>query len=128
MLQHPVDEAKGLGFLSRHEIVPLAGGGDGLNALTAVFGQNPVHPLLDGLQALHVDSHIGDLALGAGGGLVNHNLGIGQGHPLALGARAQQERAHGGRHADADGRYITLDVLHGVVNRHTGCDAAGSPG
>ena len=55
---------------------------------------------------------------------MNHDLGIGQRHTLALGARAQQEGTHGGRHADADGRYITLDVLHGVVNRHTGCDAA----
>ena len=36
----------------------------------------------------------------------------------------EQERAHGGRHADADGRHIAFDVLHGVIDGHSGGDAA----
>jgi len=55
---------------------------------------------------------------------VDHHLGIGQGDTLALGAAGQQERTHAGSHADADGGYITLDVLHGVIDRHTGRYAA----
>ena len=69
---------------------------------------------------LHIDLHIGDLTLGAGGGLVDHHLGVGQSDALALGAGGQQERAHAGSHADADGRHIALDILHGVVDGHAG--------
>ena len=36
-------------------------------------------------------------------------------------ARGQQKRAHGGRLADADGRYRGLDIAHGVKDRHAGC-------
>ena len=46
-----------------------------------------VHPLLDDLQTLEMDGHIGDLALGAGGGLMDHDLRVGQRQTLALGAR-----------------------------------------
>ena len=41
--------------------------------------------LLDAQEVLYVDLHIGDLALGAGGGLMDHNLRIGKGDALALG-------------------------------------------
>ena len=68
--------------------------------------------------------HVGDLALGPGGGLVDHDLRVGQGQALALGPGGQQERAHGGGHADADGGYVALDILHGVVNGHAGSDGA----
>ena len=55
---------------------------------------------------------------------MNHNLRVGQRHPLALGARAEQESTHGGGHAHGDGGHITLDVLHGVVDGHARSDAA----
>ena len=58
------------------------------------------------------------LALGAGGGLMDHDLRVGQGDALALGAGAQQERAHTGSHADADGGHVALDILHGVIDGH----------
>ena len=51
--------------------------------------------LLDPQEVLHVDLHIRDLALRARGGLVDHNLGVGQRDPLALGAGGQQESSHG---------------------------------
>ena len=69
---------------------------------------------------LHIDLHIGDLALGAGGGLMDHHLCVGQGDTLTLSAGGQQECAHTGSHADADGRNIALDILHGVINSHAG--------
>ena len=55
---------------------------------------------------------------------MDHDLGIGQRHTLALGAGAQQKRAHRSRQTDADGRDIALNVLHGVVDGHTCGDAA----
>ena len=50
---------------------------------------------------------------------MDHDLRVGQRHALALGPRSQQEGAHAGRHTNADGGDITLDVLHGVINGHS---------
>ena len=65
-----------------------------------------------------MDADIRRLALGAAAGLMDHNLAVGQRKALALGAGSQQERAHAGRHAHADGGHVALDILHGIVNRH----------
>ena len=48
---------------------------------------------------------------------MDHDLRIGQGDPLAFGAGGQEEGAHGGRHTDADGGHIRLDILHRVIDR-----------
>ena len=50
---------------------------------------------------------------------MNHDLRVGQRHPLALGPCGQKESTHAGSHADADGGDIALDVLHGVINGHS---------
>ena len=71
-----------------------------------------------------MDGHIGDLSLGAGRGLVNHDLRVGQGQTLALGAGGQQERTHAGSHAHADGGHVALDILHGVIDGHAVGDGA----
>ena len=66
------------------------------------------------------------LALEAARGLVDHDPRVGQRHPLARLAGHQDERAHRGGHAHADGGHRALDVLHGVVDRQAaGHDAAG---
>ena len=62
-------------------------GGDLLNGLPGVVRQNAVQLLLDVSQhVLSVDGHIGDLALRPGGGLMDHDLRVGQRQALALGA------------------------------------------
>ncbi len=55
---------------------------------------------------------------------MDHNLGVRKRNTLALGARGEQERTHARRHTDADGGHIALDILHGIVNCHTGSNAA----
>ena len=57
---------------------------------------------------------------------MNHYLGVGQNHPLALGTAGQQEGAHAGSHAQADGGHVAFHKLHGVVNSHAG--GHGAPG
>ena len=52
---------------------------------------------------------------------MDHDLGVGQGQPLALGPGGQQERPHGGGQSDADGGHVALDILHGVIDGHAGC-------
>ena len=55
---------------------------------------------------------------------MDHDLGVGQGEALALGAAGQQERTHRGGHAHADGGDVTLDILDGIVDGHTCADGA----
>ena len=115
-----IDQAEGKCLLCRHEVVALTGGGDLFHTLAGVLGQNMIHPLLNGLESLHVNRHIGDLSLGTGGGLMDHDLRVGQSHTLTLSTCRQQESAHRRSHAHTNGGNITLDVLHGVVDSHTG--------
>ena len=91
---------------------------DLLGRLAGVACHDLVQILLDPQEMLHIDLHVRDLALRSGRGLMDHDLGIGQGNALALGAGGQQERAHGCGHAHADGGHIALDVLHGVIDGH----------
>ena len=69
-----------------------------------------------------MDFDFGGLTLGAAQRLVDHDLGVGQGEALALLAGRQQESAHAGRHADAQGGHVGLDEVHGVENRHARAD------
>ena len=55
---------------------------------------------------------------------MDHDLSVGQSEPLALGAAGQQECAHRGSHAHADGGDIALDILDGIVDGHTRADGA----
>ena len=55
---------------------------------------------------------------------MDHDLSVGQRKTLALGAAGQQERAHGGCHAHADGGDIALDIPHGIVDGHARTDGA----
>ena len=59
-------------------------------------------------------------ALRAAGRLVDHDFRIRQSEALALRAAGKQERSHAGRHTHTDRGYITLDILHRVIDRHTG--------
>jgi len=43
--------------------------------------------------------------------------GVGQRITLAFGARAQYDRAHRSRQADADGGYVRAHELHSVIDR-----------
>ena len=62
------------------------------------------------------DLDVGGLAAGAAAGLVQHDRGVGQGSPVALGAG--REDHGGGSHglANADGVHRRLDVAEGVGN------------
>ena len=90
MLQHPVNEAERLSLFGTHKVVALASCGNFFHTLAGVVCQDPVHTSLDDLQALQVNGHIRDLTLRTGRGLVDHDLGVGQSHPLALGTGAKQ--------------------------------------
>src|SRR3954463_1676796 len=88
-------------FFGSHEKVPVGVPGDGLNGLAGVLGEDLVQPGLQIEDFLGVDLDIGDLALEAARGLVNHDARVGQAKALAVVARRQQRRAHARRLADA---------------------------
>ena len=70
------------------------------------------------------DVDVGRHALRPPGGLVEHNPRVGQGVATARRPAGQQEAAHAGRLAHADGVDVGMDVLHGVVHGHPGRDDA----
>lgn len=55
---------------------------------------------------------------------MDHDAGVGQGAALAGGTRSEEEGAHGGGLADAEGADGGADVLHGVVDGEAGGDDA----
>ena len=119
-----VDDAVGLCLFGSHKVVTLTIAFDGLNILTGILGKNCVEFLLDLKNLLGLNLNVGTLAAAAAGGLVYHDLGIGQSNTLALCTGGQQKRTHGCGHADTNGGHIRLDVLHGVIYRKTRADTA----
>ena len=66
----------------------------------------------------------GSLAAEAGRRLMHHDPGVGKRVALAGRAGAEQELAHRGGKAEADGGHVTADELHGVVDGHARGDRA----
>ena len=56
--------------------------------------------------------------------LVDHDASVGEGTSLSRSTGTEQEGSHTSRHAEADGRHVAGDVLHGIVNGHSGTDRA----
>src|SRR6185437_6793330 len=104
------------GFLGGHKEVPLGIVVNLLVGLPAMVGQNLIQPAYRAKNPprLHFDIRGG--ALEARAALVNHDLGIGKGVPLPLGARGKEHRGHTGAHSHAVGLDIGLDLLHSVVD------------
>ena len=119
-----VDDSVVDGLLGRHEEIPVAVRLDLVLGLVAVFGNVGVEDLPDEQNLLGLDLDIGGLSLGSSQRLVDHDAGVGQRPSLALGAGTQQKGTHRGGHSEADGGNITGDVLHGVVDGHTGRDGS----
>jgi hypothetical protein len=89
-----------------------------------VLGDALGHEPLDVRELLGLDGDVGGLALEPARGLVHHDPGVGQRVALALGAGAQQELAHRGGEAHADGGHVGADEVHRVVDGHAGRDRA----
>ena len=125
-----IDQAVILGLLRGHIVVAVGIPLHNFQRLAGVFAEHTVHLFLDGHNMIGMNLDVGSLpgksaVLAAGNQrLVNEDLRIGQRKPLALSAAGQQERAHGGSHAHADGGDIALDVFHRVVDGHTVRDGA----
>ena len=84
-----------------------------------MFGNEFVQPILEFEDPFSADFDVRGLPLGAAHDLVDHDLGVGKNKPFPLSAGSQQDGRHGGRHADANGLHVGLDVLHGVVDGQT---------
>ncbi len=65
-----------------------------------------------------MDFDVRRLALETAQWLVNHHARVRQAETLTLGTGGQQECAHAAGLANAGGRHVRLDELHGVVDRH----------
>ena len=114
-----VDQAVGFCLLGRHIIVALGIPLDHFQGLTGAFAHNGVELFPHTNDMVGGDLDISSLALQtAHQRLMDHDLGIGQCDTLALGTGREQKCAHAGSHTHADGGYVALDVVHGVIDRH----------
>jgi hypothetical protein len=114
--EDPVDQAVFQG-LPRREIGHAVGIlRELLHAAAGVVGEHLQHHALVVQHFLGADLDVAGLAAGTGAGLVQHDRGVGQGGPVALGARREDHR--GGAHglADADGVHRRLHVADGVAD------------
>jgi hypothetical protein len=120
-----VDEAVLFGILGGHVVVAVDVLEDLLDGLLRRGLVDARQHAPRGDQVAGGDLHVGGLAADLlDPGLVDQDLGVGQGDALARGAAGQQDRAHRGGHAGADRRDVGLDQLHGVVDRQSGRHAA----
>ena len=119
-----VDQAVGAGFLGRHEAVAIGILLQPLEGLPRVLLIDLVELLFHADEFFRVDQDFGGGSFHARQGLMDHDAAVRQGVALALGAGGEQQRAHAGALADAVGRDVAGDPLHGVVNRQPGGHAA----
>ena len=121
-LHNLIDDAVIDRLLRRHEEIAIAILLDLVLGLIAVLRNVRVEDLPNEQNLLGLDLNVGRLSLRTAEGLVDHNSRVGQSAALALGAGTEEEGAHRRGHAEADGRHVAGDVLHGVVNGHAGRD------
>src|SRR5688572_8919762 len=122
--QHLVHDAVLYRVLGTHEKVALGVAPDDLDRLLGVLCKNFIQPLAQVKDLLGVDLDVGGLALEAAHRLMDHDARVGQGEALVRVARGHQQRAHAGGLADAQGRDVGFDELHGVVDRQSRRDRA----
>jgi len=120
LFEHLVDQAEGLGLVGGEEFVALDILLDLLERLAGIMGHELVHPVADAQDLAGLDLDVASHALGAAGRLVDHDPRVGERDPHARLAGGEQEGAHRGGLADADGADLRPDILHGVVDRHAG--------
>ena len=87
-----------------------------------MFGQELVEFDFQFEQLFGMDFDVGSLTTQAAADerLVNHYTTVGQGEAFAFGTGGKQECTHAGGLAEAQGGYVGLDEVHGVVDRHAG--------
>eukprot|EP00968_Pinguiococcus_pyrenoidosus_P001004 scaffold48_cov311-Pinguiococcus_pyrenoidosus.AAC.199 len=124
LLEHCVHYAKGLGLLDIHVRVPIHHALDLLQGLARVVVVQLIESSPGADDLFGLDRDVRGHALSAPAGLVQHDLGIGQGEALLRSTRREQERAHGRRLPHADGADLGTDVLHRVVDGQASRDQA----
>jgi hypothetical protein len=100
-VEHLIDQAVFLRLLGAHIPVPLGLELNLLDRLTGMLGQDTVDRLFGPEDLLGLDLDIGGLSGHAAPRLVQHDLGVGQGEPAALGTRRQNDGPAGLCPADA---------------------------
>src|SRR5205085_11184731 len=96
--------------------------GNSIQRLARVFGQDFVQHLAVAKNLVGLNFDVGDLALHAAVGLVQHDPRVGQGETLAFAAAGEQDRSSAGRLPVAVRADGAREHLHRVVDRQGGGD------
>ena len=123
-MQHFIDQAILEGLISGHIPIPFGLAGDFFHRLAGMPGENFVDHRLGLKDLLGLDFDIGGLPADAPPGLVQHDLGVGQGVPFTFRARRQDDGRSGLGPADTIRRYRRANETHCVIDRHRVVHAA----
>src|SRR3989344_5950744 len=115
-LDYLIHQAVMLGLLRRKGEIAVGILFDPGNALAGVLGEYLVQAVLHFKYLPRGYLHFRRLALHAAHDLVQEYLPARQREALALLARTQKHRAHGSRHAYANGGHVRFHVLDGVID------------
>ena len=109
-----IDEAVGLGFFSRHEIIPFRILLDDIQRLSCMLRQDAVQFLAHAQDFTGVDFDFRRLTLDTAERLVDHDLRVRKGETLAFGTSCQEDRGHAGSDDTAGAIDIQVDILVGI--------------
>src|SRR5206468_7464418 len=118
-LNYFVHQTVRLRLLSGHIIIAVRIEPHLFLGFTGVLGDDFDEALLQLEHVIDLTLDVARRPLSAAGNLMDHDIRIRKGEPLALGPRAKQNRSHARSHAKAIGRHIAREKLHGVVNRES---------
>mmetsp|Transcript_5165 Transcript_5165/g.8140 ORF Transcript_5165/g.8140 Transcript_5165/m.8140 type:complete len:253 (+) Transcript_5165:312-1070(+) len=111
-------------LLGSHKEIPITIGLNLILGLIAILGNVRVKDLANEQNFLCLDFNISGLTLRTSKGLMDHDAGVGKGASLAGCAGTEEEGTHGRGHAEAYGANVAGNILHGIVNGHTGRDGS----
>ena len=127
-IQHPIHNPPLQRLLGTHEEIPLHDPGNLLQRLAPALRGRQM-PLIDPIQLLphpqnllRVDRDVARLPVVPARDLMHHDPTVRQHVPFPRRAAAEEQAAHGGRLAEADGADGAADVLHRVVDGEAGGD------
>src|SRR5579884_66213 len=119
-----VDNAVLAGLFRAHDEVAVGVLLDLLYRLPGVMGKHLVEQIPHPQDLLGLQLYVGGLSGRPPVGLVDEDAGVREGEALAPGPPGQQHGSGRGGLAVAEGRFVGLDELHGVVDGEKGGDVA----
>src|SRR5450830_277881 len=111
-------------LFGRHEEVSFGISSHNLKRFSRMGGKNLAHRLLDPQNLFGLNFNVRRLSLCPTPGLVDHNTRVRQRKSLSLASGSKKNGGEACRLSQTDGGHRSVDVLHGIIDRHARSDFA----